>query len=845
MAQVKSDPSLTELALKNVANLASCQKERASFEVKVENINALKLLRDRDHAGFDNSVTWRRDLLDHELRLSFNREYGQAQWMLDNSYSRWDKEARTALANAIALLKAHGSLDVITSIGAEIDHLQESQLPIKSEEVKVVLQNVAACKPTNPAFLPQAVIDAIARGGKEKLPTPKRGASGLASSQDNQKEDAVLPEQASLVNSSDVVSLNDEGSNSASDEICDANDVSGASKNIEVITPSAKSSDLEIATPLPAIDQDTNSKKLIKKSSSARQAKNKPAEQDLPESERSLTYAASDYQAIATSLADDEGLPTLHSVNDVGDFKGAVTGLISAQAKDKCVVLDMGCAEVVIICTKDFYGTGSHTALLSTISGRRYLFKIIFEYFAEPVLIERINKICAQRAFSNKGTEIINEVNRFIVLYDDIVRRAVELKTTDIHFEISDDYQSLIRLRIYGRLRNWKTFPTELVQGALTAAYSKRTKSGTNSGAALSLERAVNTITEQTLFGKQYNGRFSGYPVVNGYDVVMRLLENDPNGQIPTIQSLGYSDHHVAHEIMPAIARNEGLILIAGSTGSGKSTAIRSFIYCLPKRNELKIYGVEDPVEYVNFFMRQISIQRNTDDPDEAVKMKFLSALRSLVRMDPDAIMLGEIRDRDSAEIASEFTETGHRAFSTAHGNGAVDVLKRLTGRKIGLDPETLGATNFLSAVMYQKLLPKLCPHCKVPAVHVLPKSTVDTLRDKFFVDAGTMFCANEQGCEHCIVKEVGIAGTKGLTVVAEILIPSEPIQQAIQEKDWAKVEDLWRGQRRSAFDDPDTLGKTAFEHALYKACAGIIDPQDIEADFTSFSAYRKRDIRG
>ena len=294
---------------------------------------------------------------------------------------------------------------------------------------------------------------------------------------------------------------------------------------------------------------------------------------------------------------------------------------------------------------------------------------------------------------------------------------------------------------------------------------------------------------------------------------------------------------------MSAIRRNEGIIAIAGSTGSGKSTALRSFIYCIPGRDELKIFGVEDPVEYINIFMSQISVQRSTDDPEEVVKMKFLSVLRSIVRMDPDVLMLGEIRDRDSAEIASEFTQTGHRVFTTVHGNGCVDVLSRLTGEKIGIDPATLAAKSFLSAVMYQKLLPKLCPHCKVPALTVLPKKTVEILRDKFLVDAGTMFCSSVDGCSHCRVEEVNIAGTKGLTVVAEILMPSDEIQDAIRVKDWILTEEIWRGQRIAPFDSPNTLGKTAFEHALYKACSGIIDPRDIEADFQSFSTYKVRDI--
>jgi len=519
------------------------------------------------------------------------------------------------------------------------------------------------------------------------------------------------------------------------------------------------------------------------------------------------------------------GLPVLLSISDLGRFKGAVKSITNNQTRDKCVVLDMGCAEVVIVCTKEFYGSGAHTSIMSTLTGKRYLFKITAEYFAGAALIERINILCSQKAFSSKGSEIIDETNRFIVLYDDIVRKAVQLKATDIHFEITDSYESFVRLRIYGRMRDWKIFPTELIQGALTAAYSKRTKTGTNSGAALSLERAVNTITEQSVFGKHYNGRFNGYPLVNGYDVVMRLLENDPKGNIPTIESLGYSEHHVNNQIMPAIRRNAGMMVIAGSTGSGKSTALRSFIYCIPGRDELKIYGVEDPTEYLSKFMRQISVQRNSDDPEEVVKMKFLSALRSVLRMDPDVLMLGEIRDHDSASLASEFNRTGHRVFTTVHGDGCVDVLARLTSDEIGIDPVTLAAKKYLSAVMYQKLLPKLCPHCKVPAINLLPKETVDVLREKFHVDAGKMFCANKDGCTHCKVVEVNLAGTKGLTVVAEILMPTDEIQSAIRAKNWALVEDLWRGQRNCDFNSPNMLGKTAFEHAYIKRVLELLTP--------------------
>lgn len=374
------------------------------------------------------------------------------------------------------------------------------------------------------------------------------------------------------------------------------------------------------------------------------------------------------------------------SVAQVGVFKGVIKGVIPVQHQKQAVLLDVSCADVVFICTKEFAGSSSYLTLLKLIGGNEFNFRVIKELLASDEVIHRI-WIESERPISARSIPIINKDNRYIVVYDELVHKAIDLSASDIHFEITDEEFSRVRLRIFGRLKDWKIVNTSLLKGALTAAYSKRTKSGTNSSGALSLERAMNTITEQVVNGKTYNGRFNGYPLVNGYDVVMRLLESDPRSQIPSIESLGYSSSHVTEQIIPAIRKNAGMMVISGSTGSGKSTALRSFIYSLPGRELLKIYGVEDPVEYLNPFMRQISVQRNSDDPEEVVKMKFLSALRSVLRMDPDVLMLGEIRDHDSASLASEFNRTGHRVFTTVHGDGCVDVLARLTGEEIGIHP--------------------------------------------------------------------------------------------------------------------------------------------------------------
>jgi type II secretory ATPase GspE/PulE/Tfp pilus assembly ATPase PilB-like protein len=487
----------------------------------------------------------------------------------------------------------------------------------------------------------------------------------------------------------------------------------------------------------------------------------------------------------------------------------------------------------------EYFGSGGYFGLCAVLKSNRFLMTIKSEFFANAKQMDELIDLNDKKVNSRNPIEVINESNKNIVLYDEIIGRAMELNATDVHWEIRLTERSIVRLRIDGRLMTWKTFPTELLRGALSAAYSARSKSGTNSAGALSLERAMNTMTENIVKGQVVNGRFNGIPLVNGYDVVIRLLRNDPRLQIPTIESLGYTPHHIEHQILPSIAKNSGMMAIAGSTGSGKSTALRSFIACLPNLEVLKVFGVEDPVEYLNPFMSQISIQRSTDDADEVVKMKFLSALRSVLRMDPDVLMLGEIRDKESASLASEFNRTGHRVFTTVHGDGCVDVLTRLNSPEIGISASTLASRKFLSAVMYQKLLPKLCSHCKVLASTVLDRHKLQLLFEKFGLNVNLMYCANDLGCAHCRVHEVGLAGTKGLTVVAEILIPNADMLSAIASCDWARVEFLWRTSRTSPFDSPNMQGKTAFEHALYQASLGLIDPQDIERDFESFETYQ------
>jgi type II secretory ATPase GspE/PulE/Tfp pilus assembly ATPase PilB-like protein len=387
-------------------------------------------------------------------------------------------------------------------------------------------------------------------------------------------------------------------------------------------------------------------------------------------------------------------------------------------------------------------------------------------------------------------------------------------------------------------MRAWKRFNSKILLDALAAGYNGKSKAGTSTAPSWSSDISVSSMTAHNFLEKDISGRLSTYPVVTGLDVVVRILESNPRSvKVKTFEQLGYSDAHIRDNLNPMLRRNSGLFVIAGGTGAGKSTTLKTTMDCLPNKEELKRFSVEDPAEYIMPGVRQISIQRGPDDTEDIVRRKFTSALRMLMRMDPDVVMIGEIRDRETGEIASEMAQTGHRVMTTAHGDGCVDVLARLTGPFIGMIPQTIANRKFFSGTMYQKLMATLCT-CKLPASKTLSPSVKDVIHKKYHLDTNTMYTANRDGCPKCRIDGIDCGGTFGSTVVSEFLPPTTQTLELIRDCNWPALEKLWRGTRKVGFGDHDTTGKTIFEHALYKASIGIVDPLDIASEIWDFEDY-------
>lgn len=328
-----------------------------------------------------------------------------------------------------------------------------------------------------------------------------------------------------------------------------------------------------------------------------------------------------------------------------------------------------------------------------------------------------------------------------VALVDRLLRAALLRHASDVHFDPGRDGLR-VRFRTDGELEDVTTIPTSLqpavtsrlkVLGGLDIAERRAPQDGaftwrlTGAGAA-----RLNPL----------DVRLATLPVRHGERVTLRLLETD--GQRLTLDALGLAaaDRSVFEDVL---TRPHGLVLLTGPTGSGKTTTLYAAIQLLLKQRALNILTVEDPIEYEIPGVAQAEV-------DSADKVNFTKALRSLLRHDPDVIMIGEIRDAESLDTAVKAALTGHLVLSTLHTNDAVSAVTRLSD--MGLAPHLAAATLRLSAA--QRLVRALCPHCR--AASPLTAVEAAALGDPALEGRNAF---RPKGCVHCAGR--GYLGRVGL----------------------------------------------------------------------------------
>lgn len=372
-----------------------------------------------------------------------------------------------------------------------------------------------------------------------------------------------------------------------------------------------------------------------------------------------------------------------------------------------------------------------------------------------------------------------------IRLVNSILSQAIREKASDVHMSPEKNYVQ-IRFRVDGKLHEVPSPPKSMFLPIVS-----RLKILAN------MDIAVSRIPQDGRFtikmeNKEINIRASALPTIHGENVVLRLL--DMSSGVYSLDLLGMNPKD-QEQIESVIRKPYGMILSTGPTGSGKSTSLYSILKEI-NQPDINIITLEDPVEYRVANIRQVQLNRRAG-------MTFASGLRSILRQDPDVLMVGEIRDAETATIAVQAAMTGHRVLSTVHTNDAAGAITRFID--MGVEPFLVASVMLVSFA--QRLVRKICPHCKEeyrPSDSILRQWGLDNVagvNDLKFYRSG--------GCFRCMD-----TGYMGRTGVFEVLVIDEVVQDMILER--RSAQEITRAAKQSG------KLRTLKDDALEKAMRGI-----------------------
>jgi general secretion pathway protein E len=377
-----------------------------------------------------------------------------------------------------------------------------------------------------------------------------------------------------------------------------------------------------------------------------------------------------------------------------------------------------------------------------------------------------------------------------IQLVNSLIAQAVEARASDVHIEPFEN-EFRVRYRIDGVLQDSAPLPDQL-----RAAVISRVKIMARLDIAerrLPQDGRVKMIVR----GKTIDLRISTLPIMHGESVVMRVLDRDSVEL--DLEVLGVRDPSRTR-LDEILAEPNGIFMVTGPTGSGKTTTLYAAL-CAINGPEKKVLTVEDPIEYQLDGVNQVQVK-------PGIGLSFASVLRSMLRQDPDVIMVGEIRDGETARIAAQAALTGHLVLSTLHTNDAASAMTRLID--MGVDDYLLTST--LAGIAAQRLVRRLCPHCREPYT-ALPEIVEQFGLHEHRPGAEiTLFHA--RGCDAC-----GGRGYLGRTVVMEVLKMTDRLRTLVLRQ--AEASELQRAAAEEGM-------RTMFEDGVVKALDGITTLEEV-----------------
>ncbi|MEJ2007147.1 MAG: GspE/PulE family protein [Acidobacteriota bacterium] len=375
------------------------------------------------------------------------------------------------------------------------------------------------------------------------------------------------------------------------------------------------------------------------------------------------------------------------------------------------------------------------------------------------------------------------DVSPVIRLVDSVIFAGLERRASDIHLE-SRDNSMVVKYRIDGALQ----------QAMNPLSYEYQANVISRIKVMADLDIAERRVPQDGRFRVSYRGRpidfrVSIMPSIHGEDAVLRILDKESlheKFRQLRLDILGFSDREVKR-MRRFIREPYGMVLVTGPTGSGKTTTLYAALSEI-KSEEDKIITIEDPVEYQIRGITQIPV-------NEKKGLTFARGLRSILRHDPDKIMVGEIRDNETAQIGIQSALTGHLVFTTVHANNVVDVL----GRFLNMGVEPYNFVSALNCILAQRLVRMICEECKHPVS--IPRSLFEESGLDHAKWEGVVLYEGA-GCQHC-----SQTGFRGRTAIGELLALSDRIRELILDKRpsseirQAAREEGMRGLRDAALD--------------------------------------------
>lgn len=378
------------------------------------------------------------------------------------------------------------------------------------------------------------------------------------------------------------------------------------------------------------------------------------------------------------------------------------------------------------------------------------------------------------------NTPVVDVVNRIIL-------DSAKAGASDIHFDHSESCLK-VRIRIDGILNDYADIPNEVKNNVITRI---KILSGMNiTETRLPQDGAIKT----ELGGMDLDMRVSSLPTKRGEKIVIRIL--DYSRSMQGIEYLFFSEENYK-KILKMIAAPNGIILVTGATGSGKSTTVYSFLQKLNVKGT-NLITVEDPVEMDIEGINQVQV--NSD-----IGLDFATVLRSILRQDPNVIMIGEIRDSETAQIAVRASITGHLVLSTLHTNNSLTTIERL----LDMEVERYLLASALSGIVSQKLARKLCDKCK--KLRATTPYEQEMFRKFLNIEVSQVY--DHVGCTACS------GGYKGRIALQEVLLISPEIRDAVNAKST-------KAELRKLVYGSDVI--TLLQDGLYKVIAGLTSIEEV-----------------